>query len=329
MSSPNSGAERTTDEVIRGVDLSGRNALVTGASSGLGAETARALASVGAAVTLAARNTKKLEGVAEQIRSSTGNAAVDVTALDLTDLDSVRGCAKAWLATERPLHLLVNNAGVMACPLERTTHGWELQLATNHIGHFLLTGLLVPALQAGAPARIINLSSAGHRLAGVDLDDPHFEQRAYDKWVAYGQSKSANVLFSVELDRRLKDRDVRAFAVHPGMIMTELARHLDENDIKDLMSRTRERTRGGGSDGGGPGMSFKSVEQGAATTVWAATSDALDGAGGLYCADCKIGEPGAPEHDMTGVSEHAIDPEVAARLWTQSEQWVGETFDHS
>ena len=312
------GAERTTNEVIAGVDLAGRSALVTGASGGLGAETARALAGAGAAVTLAARDVAKAEGVAEQIRSATGNANVDVTSLELTDLDSVRRCAKAWLATGSPLHLLVNNAGLMASPLARTAEGWEMQLATNHIGHFLLTCLLAPALRAGAPARVVNVSSAGHRLASVDFDDPHFERREYDKWNAYGQSKSANVLFSVGLDARLRDHGVRAFAVHPGMIMTELGRHLDENDIKELMGRT---------PGGGASLSWKTVEQGAATSTWAATADELDGRGGVYCVDCGVSVPGAPEEDLTGVSDHATDPALADRLWTLSEQWVGERFD--
>lgn len=312
------GPERTTEDVVAGLDLSGRNALVTGASGGLGAETARALAKAGAAVTLAARNVERAEAVADAIRRSTGNDAVGVTALELTDLDTVRDCAKRWLASGQPLHWLINNAGVMACPLERTDRGFEMQLATNHIGHFLLTCGLAPALRAGAPARVVNVSSAGHRLAGVDFHDPHFEQREYDKWTAYGQSKSANVLFSVELDRRGAPHGVRAFAVHPGMIMTDLGRHLGQKDIEELMSRT---------PGGGAGLSWKTVEQGAATSVWAATSEELAGRGGLYCLDCRVADPDAGEDDVHGVSAHAIDPEAAARLWRLSEEWVGERFD--
>lgn len=312
------GAESTTDEVLKDVDLSGRRAFVTGASSGLGAETARALAARGAAVTLAARNVAKLESVADRVRAQTGNPDVGVAALDLTDLASVRACAKAWLADGNPLHLLINNAGVMACPLTRTPDGWELQLATNHIGHFLLTCLLAPALRTGAPARVVNLSSAGHRLAGMDFEDPHFERRPYDKWAAYGQSKTANVLFSLELDARLAPHGVRAFAVHPGMIMTELGRHLDESDIKELMSRT---------PGGGSTLSWKTVEQGAATSVWAATALELEDRGGSYCADCRVAATDAAEDDLTGVSPHAIDPDAAEQLWRFSEVCVGERFD--
>jgi len=207
---------------------------------------------------------------------------------------------------------------VMACPLDRTPDGWERQLATNHIGHFLLTCLLAPALRAGAPSRVVNLSSAGHRLAAMDFDDPHFEKRSYDKWAAYGQSKTANVLFSVELDARLAGHGIRAFAVHPGMIMTELGRHLDENDVKELMSRT---------PGGGSTLSWKTVEQGAATSVWAATAPELDDRGGLYCADCRVAPADAAEDDLIGVSPHAIDPDAAEQLWRFSEASVGERFD--
>ncbi len=316
MSSP-SGAELTTDQVLQRVDLRGRRVLVTGASSGLGAETARALAARGASVTLAARDVAKLEAVAKRIVEQTGNPDLSVAPLDLTDLDSVRACAKSWLANGHPLDLLINNAGLMACPLTRTSRGWELQLATNHIGHFLLTCLLVPALRAAAPSRVVNLSSAGHRLSAMDFDDPHFQRRAYDKWSAYGQSKTANVLFSVGLDSRLARYGVRAFAVHPGMIMTELGRHLDENDIKDLMSRT---------PAGGSKLAWKTVEQGAATSVWAATSSELDGRGGLYCADCHVASADAAADDLAGVSPHATDAAAAERLWSFSERAVGEQF---
>jgi len=310
------GRETTTTEVLSGIDLDGRAAFVTGASGGLGAETARALAEKGASLTLAARDLEKLRGVVESIRSSTGNSNVELAELDLTSPASVRACAKGWLADHDALQLLVNNAGIMACPLARTAEGYELQFATNHLGHFLLTGLLAPALLAGAPARVVNVSSAGHRLAGVDFDDLHFERREYDKWVAYGQSKSANVLFSCELDRRLQDRGVRSFALHPGVIMTELARHLTMEDIQELMSNAP-------ADGG---LEFKPVEAGAATTVYAATAPELEGRGGLYLEDCRIGERVDDDASSRGFKPHAVDPEAARRLWEVSEELVGERF---
>lgn len=311
------GRETTTDEVIQGIDLNGVEAVVTGASGGLGAETARALASAGAAVTLAVRNVEKANGVAESIRALQPSANVGVLELDLTSLDSVRQFAELYLAEHDSLGLLINNAGIMACPLEHTGPGWEMQLATNHIGHFLLTGKLLPALRSGAPSRVVNVSSAGHRLSGMDFDDPHFERREYDKWVAYGQSKTANVLFAVELDKRLADQDVHALAIHPGMIMTELARHMGPQDFEDLQDRS-------GPTAGK--LEFKSVEAGAATSVWAATAPELEGRGGLYCEDCHVAEEKTSDDSLLGYAAHAVDPVAAKRLWEQSEEWVGESF---
>ncbi|MBW2286417.1 MAG: SDR family NAD(P)-dependent oxidoreductase [Deltaproteobacteria bacterium] len=311
------GFESTTDEVLDGISLEGRRAVITGTSGGLGAETARAMAARGAAITLAARDLEKLEAVAASIRESTGNPNVDIGELDLTVPDSVRRFATNWLESHDSLNLLINNAGIMACPLARTPEGWELQFATNHLGHFLLTALLAPALVAGAPARIVNLSSGGHRFGGIDFDDLHYERRDYDKWQAYGQSKSANVLFTVELDRRLQGNGVRSFAVHPGVIMTELARHLTPDDIKDLMNRAP-------SD---KGMVFKPVEAGAATSCWAATAPELDGRGGLYLEDCGIAEPVTSDESDHGFMPHAVDPEAAKRLWAISEELQGVRFD--
>jgi len=205
----------------------------------------------------------------------------------------------------------------MGCDLMRTPDGWELQLATNHIGHFLLTCLLVPALRSGGPARIVNLSSAGHRLGDVDFEDPHYEKRSYDKWEAYGQSKTANIFFTLELDRRLSAHGVRAIAVHPGMIMTDLGRHLTPEDVQNLMSRADPES-------GRP--SFKSVEQGAATSCWAASAVELEGKGGIYCEDCNIAEQKVDGESITGISSHAMNPEAALRLWSLSESWVGESF---
>jgi NAD(P)-dependent dehydrogenase (short-subunit alcohol dehydrogenase family) len=311
------GLESTTDEVLDGISLEGKRALITGTSGGLGAETARALAARGAAITLAARNLEKLEAVAASIRESTGNDNIDIGELDLTSPDSVRNFATNWLASHDSLNLLINNAGIMACPLARTAEGWELQFATNHLGHFLLTSLLAPALLAGAPARVVNLSSGGHRFGGIDFDDIHYERRPYEKWPAYGQSKSANVLFTVELDRRLQAKGVRSFAVHPGVIMTELARHLTPDDIKELMERAK----------GDAGMVWKPVEAGAATSCWAATAPELDGRGGLYLEDCNIAEPAISEETPGGFLPHAVDPEAAKRLWAVSEELLGVRFD--
>ena len=308
--------ESTAEEVSAGIDLSGRHAIVTGASSGLGTETARALALRGASVTLACRDLEAGREIAEKIRAGTGQSAVDVMALDLTRPDRIRDFAKGFAAEHDALHLLINNAGVMACPLARTERGWEMQFGTNHMGHFLLTCLLAPQLVAGAPARVVNLSSAGHRFSGVDFDDPNYEHRDYDTWEAYGQIKTANVLFSVELNRRLAGRGVEAFAVHPGGIMTKLGRHLEQADIEELMSRAP----------GGKGIQWKTVEQGAATSVWAATAPELDGRGGLYLEDCRIAQPKQSDDQDGGYADYAVDAESARRLWALSEELLGESF---
>ena len=305
------GHDTTTDEVLEGIDLTGKTAFVTGASGGLGAETARALASKGASVTLAVRDRAKGETVAEEIRAATG-ATIDIAELELASLPSVRACAEAWLASHGPLNLLINNAGVMACPLTRVDNGWEMQFATNHLGHFLLTGLLLPALKAGAPARIVNLSSAGHRFGGIHFDDIHYEHRPYNKFEAYGQSKTANVLFSVALSRRLSGLGITANAVHPGVIMTDLGRHLTPEDLADFPGDQPIEE-----------MRFKTVASGAATSVWAATAPELEGKSGIYLEDCHIGLP-ASETDDGGFSEWAVDPDAAERLWSMSEDLVGE-----
>lgn len=312
----NFGADTTVDEVLEGIDLSGQRAIVTGSSGGLGAEAARGLAQAGAAVTMTARDMAKGEAAAEAIRSSTGNADVQVMALELSQPASVREFAKSWLAEHGQLNVLLNNAGVMACPLARTDEGWEMQFATCHLGHFLLTALLAPALEAGAPARIVNVSSGGHRFSPVRFDDPHFEESDYDKWTSYGQAKTANILHAVELDHRLQGRGVRAFAIHPGAIATDLGRHLTRDDMATLKARSP----------GGKGLQFKTVEAGAATEVYAATAPELSGQGGCYLEDCRVAglrdEPGA----MSGVMSYALDADAAARLWALSEKTLGESF---
>src|SRR5262245_7473982 len=310
--------QTTTDQVLEGVDLTGKVAIVTGASGGLGAETARALAARGAAVTLAARDTKKAEQVAATIRGAHPSARVDVRSLALDRPDSVRAFAKGWLAENRALNLLLNNAGVMACPLARTPEGWEQQFATNHLGHFLLTGLLAPALRAAGGARVANTSSGGHRFSPVVFEDIHFERRPYDKWASYGQAKSANVLHAVALDRRLVSAGVRAFGVHPGMIITELGRHLVKEDIEMMQSRAKDRASAGLP-------SWKTPPQGAATQCWAVTAPELAGRGALYLEDCQISGTQPPAGSI-GAEAWALDPEAAERLWSVSEETLGEKF---
>jgi NAD(P)-dependent dehydrogenase (short-subunit alcohol dehydrogenase family) len=308
----------TSDQVLEGIDLSGRLALVTGASSGLGAESARALAAHGARVVMTGRDVAKTERVAEAIRKGTGKSAVDVRELHLEQPASVRGFAKAFLTEHRALDILLGNAGVMACPLRRTAEGWEMHFATNHLGHFLLACLLAPALRAAAPARVVSVSSAGHGFSPVVFEDIHFERRPYDKWAAYGQSKSANVLFAVELDRRLASAGVRAFALHPGGIVTELGRHLDAADVAMIRARAEERAKSGKAH-------WKTVEQGAATQLFAATAPELDGRGGLYLEDVQV-SGALPCPGGVGCSPWALDAENARRLWSVSEATLGESF---
>ncbi len=308
----------TTDQVLAGIDLTGKLALVTGASSGLGVETARSLAAKGARVVMAARDVAKIEQHAAAIRAKHPAAQLEVMELHLDVPANVRAFAKAFLAKHKALHLLINNAGVMACPLLRTAEGWEMQFATNHLGHFLLANSLLPALTAGAPSRVISVSSAGHQFSPVVFDDIQFEKRSYDKWASYGQAKTANVLFAVEFDRRFSSRGVRAFANHPGGIRTELGRHLTPEDIKFIQDRAAARTSGGG-------MSFKTPEQGAATQVWAATAPELASKGGLYLEDAQISGT-TPPAGASGCAPHALDPEAARKLWAVSEKLLGESF---
>jgi NAD(P)-dependent dehydrogenase (short-subunit alcohol dehydrogenase family) len=302
------GFESTTDEVIAGQDLTGKVAIVTGASSGLGRETARALAAAGCEVYLAGRDEEKLAAAVGEIVEGDAGARVDSVRLDLTSLEQVRQFAEDFLARHDRLHLLINNAGVMNTPFEHTADGFELQFGTNHVGHFLLTCLLAPALLRDPPSRIVNLSSGGHMASDIVWDDPNFERRAYDPFGSYGQSKTANILFTVELERRLAGRGVHAYAVHPGLVATELGRYM----TPELWSQLKERAKKGG---GLP--TRKSLEQGAATSVWAATAPGLEGAGGSYLADCQVSDHYAP---------WARDPASAARLWTLTEDLVGQQF---
>jgi NAD(P)-dependent dehydrogenase (short-subunit alcohol dehydrogenase family) len=309
------GADTTTDEVIAGIDLTGKLAVVTGASAGIGVETARTLASAGARVVMAVRDTAKGEKAAAQIRESVPDAQLEIRELDLSSLASVRAFGESFRADHDSLDLLINNAGVMACPQAQTSDGFDMQLGTNHLGHFALTGELLPALRkaadGGSDVRIVNLSSRGHFRGGIDFDDPHFRTRPYDKFAAYGQSKSANILFTVELEKRLAGAGIHSFAVHPGVIATELSRHLSREDFKAMAARAPVGA-----------LTLKSIPAGAATSVWAATSPDLAGKGGRYLEDVGIAEP-ADEARTHGVAPHAVDADVAKRLWAWSEEQIG------
>jgi NAD(P)-dependent dehydrogenase (short-subunit alcohol dehydrogenase family) len=314
------GFDSTADEVLEGQDLSGRTALVTGGYSGLGQETARAMAAKGAHVILSGRDASKLSAAADEIAKETG-AQVDTLVCDLASLDSVREAAKEANDRFEKIDLLINNAGVMACPLARTADGFEMQFGTNHLGHFLLTNLLMPLVEKGEAPRIVNLSSRGHHIDRVHFDDPNYESREYEKWQAYGQSKTANILFSVGLEKRLAGKGIHAYALHPGGIQTNLGRHMSEEDVADLMERIRKSAEESGQEP----QPFKTIPQGAATTCWVATTDALADSGGLYCEDCHVADQD-DEDTMGGVRSYAIDAANADRLWTMSEEMVGERF---
>ncbi len=300
--------------MVAGHDLTGKAAIVTGGASGIGVETVRALAHAGAHVTIAARSMDAAEEVAANIRPG-ATGFITASPLDLADLHSVRGFVERWLATNDKLDLLIENAGVMALPeLQLSADGWELQLATNVLGHQLLAVLLAPALIAAAPSRIVCLSSIGHRRSPFHPEDPQFENRAYDPWSAYGQSKTGNSLLALALTERLGGRGVTANAVHPGGIMTNLQRHMDP----DL-----PRKMGWVDEDGNVNPRFKSVEQGAATTVWAAVGAELEGIGGMYLEDCHEAEPSEDEDAMSGVRSWALDPAAATALWDLCEATHG------
>jgi len=306
---------RSVNEVIDGVDLSGRTVVITGASSGLGRESARALAATGAHVVLAARNPEALAEADAWVRAEVPSARTSTVLVDLASLASVRRTA-AELADAVPrIDVLMNNAGVMFTPFGRTADGFEMQFGTNHLGHFEWTRLLIPQLAEGA--RIVNLSSEGHRISDIDLDDPNWERNEYNKFRAYGAAKTANVLHAVELDRRLRDRNIRAFAVHPGIVATSLARHMDQDDFVKLGEMTPKRSgkpateKSENSGKSGAQMSWVMPDQGAATQVWAAVSDELSGLGGVYVSNCRVRDD---------VEPYAVDPDRARVLWELSEK---------
>jgi NAD(P)-dependent dehydrogenase (short-subunit alcohol dehydrogenase family) len=304
-------------EVVNGIDLKGKTAIVTGGSSGIGVETARALASAGARVILPVRSRKAGEAAAADIRASTGNGAVEVADMDLADWPSVRAFADACVERGIALDILINNAGIMATPERRIMGHFESQFGTNHLGHMLLACHLAPAFVKGT--RVVALSSIGHRRSPIKFDDPNFEKTPYEKWEAYGQSKTANALFAVELNRRLEPRGIFAYAVHPGGIMTNLQRDMSAAEIK-AMGWIDEKT-------GKPREGFKTPAGGASTALWCATSPLLSAGGGVYCEDCNVAEA-KPANDasFTGVRPWAIDPDAARRLWTLSGSLLGEGF---
>ena len=306
----------TALEVVDGIDLSGKQAIVTGGASGLGLEAARALAKAGAAVVVAVRDVDRATPAIE------GLLNVEAAMLDLAEPKSIDAFAAQFLSTDRPLHILINNAGVMASPLSRDGRGYESQFATNHLGHFQLAARLWPALQRAQGARVVAVSSRGHRFSPMNFEDPNFDSRPYDRWVAYGQSKTANALFAVGIDARGAADRIRAFSLHPGRIVdTGLARHMSAAEVKAIPvadARGRAFTD--------PADFIKTPEQGAATQVWCATSPKLEGLGGLYCEDCDVASLVAPESQGLGVRPYAVDPELAERLMQLSEELTGASI---
>jgi NAD(P)-dependent dehydrogenase (short-subunit alcohol dehydrogenase family) len=319
MSNP-FGARSTTDEVLAGVDLSGKRILVTGVSAGLGVETARTLAAHGAKVVGAARDLDKARRATEVVWDQAAKGGgIELIELDLASLVSVRAAADALLVVGKEFDAVIANAGVMATPKGTTSDGFETQFGTNHLGHFVFVNRIAGLMKSGS--RLVNLSSSGHRFSDVNLDDPGFDHTPYTEFGAYGRSKTANILFAVEFDRRHKAKGIRATAVHPGGIETELGRHLSPKIIEDLIKSINETT-----PPGAPPFEWKTIPQGAATTVWAGFVAPADLVGGKFCEDCHVAEPAEDEQLSRGVRAYALDPEHAKALWAKSEEMVGERF---
>jgi NAD(P)-dependent dehydrogenase (short-subunit alcohol dehydrogenase family) len=320
------GATSTTDDVLSGVNLKGKRILVTGVSAGLGVETARSLAAHGAQVVGTARDLNKAKAATEQVRkdAAANGGSFDLVELDLANLKSARACADRLLAKAEPLDVVIANAGVMATPFGHTADGFETQFGTNHLGHFVLVNRIASLIRDGG--RLINLSSSGHRYANVDLDDPNFERTSYEPFVAYGRSKTANILFAVAFDERHRGHGVRAAAVHPGGIRTELDRHIDSGRLEKIVEEINQQLA---AQGKAP-FQFKTVPQGAATSVWAAVVAPADEIGGRYCENCHVGQVVPDDATITAVSEgvrgYALDAKNAETLWKKSEELVGESF---
>jgi NAD(P)-dependent dehydrogenase (short-subunit alcohol dehydrogenase family) len=320
------GATSTTDEVLSGMNLQGKRILVTGVSAGIGVETARSLVAHGASIVGAARNLAKAKAATTQIQrdAKENGGSLDLVELDLADLKSVRACADALVTKGKPFDLVIANAGVMATPFGYTADGFETQFGTNHLGHFVLVNRIVSLMRTGS--RLINVTSAGHRFSNVDLDDPNFQRTPYDPFVAYGRSKTANILFAVAFDERHRQRGVGAAAVHPGGIHTELARHLDPARLQSSIDQMNRQL----AKEGKPPFQWKTIAQGAATSVWAGVVAPADEIGGRYCENCHVGLVVPDDVIITVVTEgvrgYALDSANAAALWEKSEEIVGESF---
>jgi NAD(P)-dependent dehydrogenase (short-subunit alcohol dehydrogenase family) len=320
------GSTSTTEDVLSGVNLQGKRILVTGVSAGLGVETARSLAAHGAHVVGAARDVTKAATATAQVRQDAAahGGSFELVTLDLASLKSVRACATELIAKGEPFDLVIANAGVMATPLGHTVDGFETQFGTNHLGHFVLINRIAPLMRAGS--RLINLASSGHRFANVDLQDPNFEHTHYEPFIGYGRSKTANILFAVAFDRRHRGRGVRAAAVHPGGIQTELGRHMGDEQLEAIVDQINKQEA---AQGKGP-FQWKTIPQGAATSVWAGVVAPADEIGGRYCENCHVGNIVADNVTISPVSEgvraYALDPGAAQALWQKSEEMVGETF---
>ena len=313
-------AKSTTDDVLAGVDLTGKRVLVTGVSAGLGVETARALAAHGASVVGTARDLGKARDATTSVRAALKpGATFDLVELDLASLKSVRAAADKLVKDGRPFDVVIANAGVMATPKGKTADGFETQFGTNHLGHFVFVNRIASLIKPGG--RLVNLSSTGHHRSDVDLDDPNFERTEYAPFTAYGRSKTANVLFAMEFDRRHKAKGIRATAVHPGGIQTELGRHMTPELIQQMLATINQ-----GRPAGAPPFEFKTIPQGAATSVWAGFVASADAVGGRYCEDCHVAEVNRDPAVRSGVRPYAVDPDRAKALWTKSEEMVGERF---
>jgi NAD(P)-dependent dehydrogenase (short-subunit alcohol dehydrogenase family) len=320
------GATSTTEDVLSGVKLHGKRILVTGVSAGIGVETARSLAAHGAHVVGAVRDLAKAEAATVQVRkdAAANGGSFELVALDLGSLASVRASADALLKAGKPFDVIIANAGVMATTFGHTADGFETQFGTNHLGHFVLINRIAPLIRAGG--RLINLSSAGHRFSNVDVEDPNFAHTPYDPWVSYGRSKTANILFAVAFDQRHRGRGIRAAAVHPGGIQTELGRHLPPGQIEARIAEINQQLAAAGR----PPFQWKTIPQGAATSVWAGVVAPSEEIGGRYCENCHVGTVVPPDGTITiaseGVRAYALDPSTAEALWNKSEELVGESF---